>query len=77
VAAEFPLSLEALRERLQADPELSSRLAQGGVIVSCQTGQRAHIASRMLVQKGFQGVKVLSGSFLSYSIAAAMVQRKA
>jgi rhodanese-related sulfurtransferase len=46
----------------------SLRKADGPIIVSCHTGQRAHVASRMLRQNGFTHCKVLTGSYQTYSI---------
>jgi rhodanese-related sulfurtransferase len=37
------------------------------IILSCHSGQRSYIASRMLEQHGFK-VKNLDGSYLLYSV---------
>lgn len=60
------IPLNELRRQLG---ELRSKLLtpDGPIIVSCQTGQRAHVASRMLRQSGFTDCKVLTGSYLTYT----------
>ena len=54
------LPLNELRERMTELPKDKE------IIVSCHSGQRSYIASRMLVQNGYQ-VKNLDGSHLLYS----------
>ena len=53
--------------------ELRGRLAElpkdKEVVVNCQVGLRAYIASRILVQNGFTKVKNLSGGYKTYQIA--------
>jgi NADPH-dependent 2,4-dienoyl-CoA reductase/sulfur reductase-like enzyme/rhodanese-related sulfurtransferase len=52
------IELESLRQQLG---ELD---AQRPTIVMCHTGVRAHVAARILAQRGFRGVKNLSGGML-------------
>lgn len=65
-ACRIHIPLNELRGRLG---ELRQKLckADGPIVVSCQTGQRAHVASRMLRQCGFADCKVLTGSYLTYT----------
>mmetsp|Transcript_88019 Transcript_88019/g.252231 ORF Transcript_88019/g.252231 Transcript_88019/m.252231 type:complete len:581 (+) Transcript_88019:92-1834(+) len=70
------VALEGLREALSPGGELSDRLRKGCVVVACNSGQRAHTASRLLMQTGYSGVKVMSGSFLTYSLFESMMQKK-
>ena len=39
------------------------------IIVSCQVGLRAYIASKILKQKGFKNVRVLTGGYRHYRTA--------
>mmetsp|Transcript_40024 Transcript_40024/g.85739 ORF Transcript_40024/g.85739 Transcript_40024/m.85739 type:complete len:310 (-) Transcript_40024:528-1457(-) len=65
------VELEQLRETVLRDCTIQEKLKGGPIIVSCNSGQRAHVASRMLHLQGFENVKVLSGSFWSYEMAVA------
>lgn len=53
-------------------PELRSRIneipANSAVMVYCQVGLRGYVAQRILLQRGIEKVKNLSGGYLSWSI---------
>jgi len=54
------ITLNELRTRIDEVPR------DRGIIVYCKIGPSAYIAYRMLVQKGFQNVKNLSGGYRLY-----------
>mmetsp|Transcript_49610 Transcript_49610/g.105574 ORF Transcript_49610/g.105574 Transcript_49610/m.105574 type:complete len:585 (+) Transcript_49610:79-1833(+) len=62
------VEVDSLRPKVTNDPELAERLRSSKVIVSCQSGLRAHVGSRMLLGMGFTNIKVLTGSFLTYTM---------
>lgn len=68
--SQLKVPLGKLRESL---PELLSSGELGPhkeVIVACKSGQRAHVAARMLRQLGVPNAKVLSGSWLTASVSS-------
>jgi len=70
------VSLEMVRRTLESDASLKQRLSQGPVIVSCMSGQRAHVASCMLRNMGYKDVKVLSGSAMTFGITCQAMQKQ-
>jgi len=60
------VELDSLRQQVLGDSKLQNALRKSQVIVSCNTGQRANTAARMLTLLGFSSVKVLTGSYWTY-----------
>jgi len=59
------IPLDELRSRIDELPR------DRGIIVYCKVGLRAYIAYRILVQRGFQNVKNLSGGYRLYAAVKA------
>lgn len=57
------IPLDELRERLDSLPKDKE------IFVFCQAGLRGYIASRILLQKGFEKVRNLSGGYKTYKVA--------
>ncbi len=58
------IPLNDLRERAEELPKDKT------LIVHCMSGQRSYYANRVLLQRGFQDVRNLSGSWKTYSMAS-------
>jgi len=69
------IQLELLRRTLETDPVVKERLSQGPIVVSCMSGQRAHVASCMLRNMGFKDVRVLTGSALTFGVTCQAMGR--
>ncbi|MGI6037312.1 MAG: FAD-dependent oxidoreductase [Limnochordia bacterium] len=54
------IPLDSLRERLDEIPK------EREIIVYCRVGQRAHVAGRILRQRGFDKVRNLTGGYITY-----------
>eukprot|EP00932_Pfiesteria_piscicida_P007697 SRR837773.17879.p2 GENE.SRR837773.17879~~SRR837773.17879.p2 ORF type:complete len:159 (+),score=72.33 SRR837773.17879:223-699(+) len=72
-AQRLNIELEFARRTVLGDAALQERLRQGPIVVSCMSGQRAHVVSRMLQLHGFKDVKVLSGAVQTYNVTKAAV----
>lgn len=59
------IPVDELRENLDKIEDYKDK----DVVLYCRSGQRSYIATRILMQKGFNKVRNLSGGYLTWSIA--------